>query len=111
MRESIGRRQFIKGSALAVAAAGTGCVVVPRGPETPAPDTDAARAALAEISSEEMPLIASAPVLQNGAETSIGVSFAVSADASGWVEYSTSPDLKDATKVFSGEHGLMTVDD
>ena len=56
-------------------------------------------------------LIGSAPVLQNAAETSIGVSFAVTADASGWVEYSTSPDLKDAVKVFSGEHGLMTVDD
>ena len=56
-------------------------------------------------------LIASAPVLQNAAETSIGVSFAVTADASGWVEYSTSPDLRDAIRAFSGEHGLMTVDD
>jgi len=56
-------------------------------------------------------LIASAPVLQNAAETSMGVSFAVNADASGWVEYSTSSDLSDATRVFSGEHGLMTVDD
>ena len=37
------------------------------------------------------PLIASAPVLQNAAETSMGVSFAVSADASGWVDYSKSP--------------------
>ena len=105
------RREFIKGSALAVAAAGTGCVVVPRGSGTLASDADAARAALAKIPSEEMPLIASSPVLQNAAETSIGVSFAVSADASGWVEYSTSPDLKDAVRVYSGEHGLMTVDD
>ena len=44
------------------------------------------------------PLIVSAPVLQNAAETSIGVAFAVSADASGWVEYSTSPKL-DGAKV------------
>ena len=60
--------------------------------------------------SDPAALIASAPVLQNAAETSIGVSFAVSADASGWVEYSVSPDLTDAVKAFSGEHGLMTVD-
>ena len=100
MKESINRRQFIKGSALAVAAVGTGCATAKEEPaqSTPTPSTYTS-------------LIASAPVLQNGAETSIGVSFAVSADASGWVEYSTSPDLKDATKVFSGEHGLMTVDD
>ena len=56
-------------------------------------------------------LIASAPVLQNAAEHSIGVSFAVSADASGWVEIGEKADLSDARKVFSGGHGLMTVDD
>lgn len=56
-------------------------------------------------------LIASAPVLQNAAETSIGVSFAVSADASGWVDYATTPDLSGAKRAYSGEHGLMTVDD
>ena len=94
------RREFLKGSALAVAAAGTGCATAE---DVPAPRR--------EDASGTVPLIASAPVLQNAAETSIGVSFAVGADASGWVEYSTSPDLKNATKVFSGEHGLMTVDD
>ena len=35
----------------------------------------------------------------------------MSADASGWVEYSTSPDLKGAVRAYSGAHGLMTVDD
>lgn len=64
-----------------------------------------------ETVDNDKPLIASAPVLQNAAETSIGVSFAVNADASGWVEYSESPDLNDAVRVYSGEHGLMTVDD
>ena len=102
MSKGLNRREFLKGSALAVAAATSGCVTGTEKSEnvhsTPTPSTYAS-------------LIASAPVLQNAAETSIGVSFAVSADASGWVEYSTSPDLKDATKVFSGEHGLMTVDD
>ena len=102
MSRRIDRREFLRGSALAVAAATTGCTTVePLNCTTTEP--------LNRLTAE--PLIASAPVLQNAAETSIGVSFAVSADASGWVEYSTSPDLKGAVKAFSGEHGLMTVDD
>ena len=100
MSKGLNRREFLKGSALAVAAVGTGCATAKEGSvhSSPSPSTFTS-------------LLASAPVLQNAAETSIGVSFAVSADASGWVEYSTSSDLKNATKVFSGEHGLMTVDD
>ena len=103
MTEKIDRREFLKGSALAVAAAGTGCAMA--GAQKGGP--------IQSCSQFPVPcsLIASAPVLQNAAETSIGVSFAVSADASGWVEYSTSPDLKNATRAYSGEHGLMTVDD
>ncbi len=97
MGKRMNRREFLKGSALVVAAATTG------------PQNRATAEPLNRTTSE--PFISSAPVLQNAAETSIGVSFAVSADASGWVEYSTSPDLKGSTKVFSGEHGLMTVDD
>lgn len=45
-------------------------------------------------------LIASAPVLQNAAETTMGVAFAVSADASGWVEISRSPDMRCADTVY-----------
>ncbi len=56
-------------------------------------------------------LIVSAPVLQNAAETSMGVSFAVSADASGWVDVSRSPDMSGAVRVFSGGTGLMDVND
>ena len=95
---SVNRRQFIKGSALVVAAAGAGCVTSEGPSPSPSPSSFTS-------------LIASAPVLQNAAETSIGVSFAVNADASGWVEYSTSPDLKGARRAFSGGRGLMTVDD
>ncbi|MBP5509442.1 MAG: metallophosphoesterase [Kiritimatiellae bacterium] len=54
-------------------------------------------------------LIVSAPVLQNAAETSMGVSFAVSADASGWVDYAESPNLSDAVRAYSGAGGLMEV--
>lgn len=57
------------------------------------------------------PLIISAPVLQNAAERSMGVAFAVSADASGWVDVSGSPDMRGARRVFSGGLGLMDVND
>ena len=97
MDKRMNRREFLKGSALAVAAVTTG------------PQNRATAEPLNRTTSE--PLISSAPVLQNAAETSIGVSFAVSADASGWEEYSTSADQKGSPKVFSGEHGLMPVDD
>lgn len=56
-------------------------------------------------------LIASSPMLQNAAESSIGVAFAVTADASGWVEYSEYADFHDVKRSYSGSHGLMTVDD
>ena len=100
MSTELNRREFLKGSALVVAAAGAGCATAKEENVhcSPSPSTFTS-------------LFASAPVLQNAAETSMGVSFAVSADASGWVDYSTSPDLRDSTRVFSGEHGLMTVDD
>jgi len=88
------RREFLAGGGAMMAVAG--CVTV-------AGKTDGTQATGR--------LIGSAPVLQNAAETSVGVSFAVNGDASGWVEYATSPDLTGATKAFSGEHGLMTVDD
>ena len=56
-------------------------------------------------------LIVSAPVLQNAAERSMGVAFAVSADASGWVEIASSPDMRDARRVYSGGLGMMEVND
>ena len=55
-------------------------------------------------------LIASAPVLMNAAETSVGVAFAVSADASGWVDVSLRPDMGDAVRVHSGAGAVMRVD-
>jgi len=105
---NMNRRTFLAGSAsLAVAA---GCKVS----EEVRSKSEEVRSKSEEVEgggAPEVRLIASAPVLQNAAETSIGVAFAVTADASGWVEYSESPDLKDAQRAYSGEHGLMTVDD
>ena len=99
MQETINRRGFI-GAFAAVAA-----TAVAQEPQAPAPKPDAAPA--------EKPgkLIASVPVLQNAAETSMGVSFAVSADASGWVDVSRSPDMSGSVRVFSGGTGLMDVND
>ena len=106
MSTGMNRREFLKGTTLVVAAVGADFAT--------AADEAAGVSPSSPPSSSPSPFastIASAPVLQNAAETSIGVSFAVNADASGWVEYSTSPDLAGAERAYSGEHGLMTVDD
>lgn len=56
-------------------------------------------------------LIASSPMLQNAAATSMGVAFAVSAMANGYVEYSTSPDLANAKKVKCGGFRVTDMND
>lgn len=56
-------------------------------------------------------LIISAPVLQNYAETSIGVAFAVSAMANGYVVYSEKPDLSDAITVKCGGYRVTDMND
>ena len=99
------RREFLVGavaSGAAVAAA-----AAPKNGKPAEAKPTAAKPATPEPAGR---LIVSAPVLQNAAETSIGVVFAVSADASGWVEYSKSPDMKGARRAYSGGHGLMEVD-
>lgn len=99
------RREFLVGavaSGAAVAAA-----AAPKNGKPAEAKPTAAKPATPEPAGK---LIVSAPVLQNAAETSIGVVFAVSADASGWVEYSKSPDMKGARRAYSGGHGLMEVD-
>jgi len=85
------RRDFLKSTAAIAAAAGTGNVL---------------RAAeqVAEENPEESggPLIVSAPMLQNYAETSVGVVFAVSALANGYAIYGEKEDLSDGKKVKCG---------
>ena len=48
------------------------------------------------------PLIDSEPMLQNYAETSMGVAFSVTANANGYVIYGEKPDLSDGKKVYCG---------
>lgn len=102
---SIGRRDFLRGSVCAVAASAAVSGAASAAPET-------GKIICGNSIADTPPrLIVSDPILMNAAETSVGVTFEVSADASGWVEYSTSPDMSNATRVFSGANGLMTVDD
>ena len=98
---SLSRREFLSGAALAA--------VVPR--LAAAEDVAKPATLVSTAVDDRSSLIASAPVLQNAAETSIGVSFAVSALASGWVEISKSPDMSGAKRVYSGDCGLMDVND
>ena len=105
--ESVNRRDFVKKSIFTLAAAGTVAGMAaekkaepPKAVEKKAEDTPIVKK-----------LIASAPILQNAAETSVTVTFAVTADAIGWVEYSTSPDMAKAKRVLAGGTGLVTLDD
>lgn len=55
---------------------------------------------------KEQKLINSAPMLQNFAETSIGIAFSVSALANGYVIYGEREDLSDGRKVYCGGYKL-----
>lgn len=70
-----------------------------------------ATAANASDCQTPLPLIATAPALQNLAETSVSVVFAVNDLASGWVEVADNPDMKEVTRHYSGGHGLMEIDE
>lgn len=82
------RRGFLAGGAAAFA-------------ELPAPGA-------AQMVGAAGPLITSAPVLLNPAERTVDVAFAVSDDASGWVEISKSPDMAGCARVRSGGDSPLT---
>ncbi len=100
---SIGRRQFLSGGVAAAAALVAGGASAAGGKKNAATQQPPAK--------NPGKLISSPPLLQNPAETSMDVAFTVTADASGWVEYATSPDMIGANRAYSGGAGLMTVDD
>ena len=94
------RRDFLKGAAAAAVTVGTS-------------DLSSAADHLSSLSEdgEPKPLLASAPMLQNFAETSVGVAFAVNDLANGYVLIGKSPDLSDARKVLCGGYRLADIDD
>lgn len=57
------------------------------------------------------PLIISAPMLQNPAETSMGVAWAVSDMANGFVDYAETPDMAGARRVKSGGYRVTGMND
>ena len=109
------RRDFLKKSVLASAAVGAADVAKAATwlntasaegsptPSEPADDTPSADAAGR--------LIASAPMLQNYAETSIGIAFAVTAMASGFVIIGRKADLSDGRKVLCGGYRMADISD
>ena len=75
-------------------------------------DTALPESVLPESGEEtEERLLASAPVLQNYAETSVGVAFAVNALANGYVLVGEKPDLSDARKILCGGYRLADIDE
>ncbi len=102
---NIQRREFIRaGGMLAIVGAGGRAVAAEGAAEEKGTVPAAEGAAPAK-------LIVSPPVLQNAAETSIGVGFAVSAMANGYVKISSSPDMKDARLVKCGGYRVTGMDD
>lgn len=107
------RRTFIKDSALLVAAAGAGNVL--KGAErltgSSAPSTLSTGSGTDGTDGIEGKLITSAPMLQNYAEDSIGVSFAVGALANGYVLISENEDMSSARKIKCGGYRLTELSD
>jgi len=106
------RRDFIKTSALLAAAAGSGELM--KAETMPAAKPEAASDPMQSDEPNEPfedRLILSAPMLQNFAATSIGVAFAVSALANGYVLVGEKPDLSDARKFLCGGYRVTDIDD
>ena len=97
------RREFLKTSAALAALAGSASLLK-------AGNTAKEVSHAPEAEDAGGPLIASHPVLQNYAPTSMGVAFAVSALAAGYVLYGRKPDLSDAVKVKCGGFRAIDID-
>ena len=98
---AMGRRAFLAGSTGFFAALAAPAAAVPESGEGGSQKGEAAGGKL----------IASAPMLQNAAETSMGVAWAVSADANGFVEVSESPDMSGARRVKCGGYRVTGMND
>ena len=97
------RRDFLKSTALLAVASGANSValaatLVEKHTAEPTQPSDGR-------------LIASAPMLQNYAQTSIGITFAVSDMANGYVLIGRKPDLSDARKVMCGGYRTTDISD
>lgn len=98
MKNTFNRRDFIKTSLASAATYASFTTEIDAAEKTP-------------NKTEKKNLIGSAPMLQNGAADSISIVFEVTADAIGYVDISTSPDMKNAVRHFSGSRGLVELND
>ena len=120
------RRDFIKRTALLTAAVSTGNIahavtklptLNPRLSARPNGTLDPSRTLDSPSPAEEpqgaitSPLIASAPMLQNFAETSIGIAFAINDMANGYVIIGDQPDLSDGRRVMCGGYRVTDISD
>lgn len=106
------RRDFLKGAALMTAATGAGGVMQAANLVLPAQQEDRPLEDAAPAEEEvDGKLIVSAPMLQNYAATSMGVAFAVSSLANGYVLVGKQPDLSDARKVVCGGYRTTEISD
>lgn len=99
---AIKRRSFISGSAVFAAAGIASPVLGAEKPQAAKPASSDKSGNTAAVAAEPQPLIASEPMLQNPAETSMGVAWAVSDMANGFVDYSETPDMSYAKRVKCG---------
>ena len=98
------RRDFLKTSAVAAVGLGLGLDALASEQKTDSKEKGSGASAGDK-------LIISAPMLQNFAETSIGVAFAVSAMANGYVTYGLKPDLSDGKTVKCGGFRVTDMND
>lgn len=101
------RREFLKDSALLTAAG----VVLPQSLEAKAKKVVADDIAADAKEAKDTKLITSAPMLQNYAADSIGIAFAVSAMANGFVDISENADMSDARRVKCGGYRVTAMND
>ncbi|MBQ8052021.1 MAG: metallophosphoesterase [Bacteroidaceae bacterium] len=102
------RREFLKRSALLSAALATSDIAEAI---NLTPTLSKGEEENTSPSQEGASLLASAPMLQNYAETSMGITFAVSDMANGYVIYGEKPDLSDGRKVMCGGYRTTDIDD
>ena len=100
------RREFLKSAAIVAATSGISAPILSKEPQANA----SAAPAPAGDDKAGGPLIDSEPVLQNFAETSMGIAFSVTDWANGYVIVGETPDLSDGRKVWSGGYRMTAMD-
>ena len=100
------RRDFLRNAALVAASGSIASDVMAADKLLPVDE----ESKTAQEGAESKPLIDSVPVLQNYAETSMGIAFSVTDWANGYVIYGEKPDLSDGKKVWCGGYRVTDMD-